>query len=86
MSKLQKKPSALKREHPALQKMKFVNFFLSLWAIFALVDPDPLHWFYFNCYCATDLENAGYKSFLHDDILWIIFKGHFDRVPLYTCP
>jgi hypothetical protein len=26
-SKLQEKPSALKREHPALQKMKFINFF-----------------------------------------------------------
>jgi hypothetical protein len=28
-SKLQKKPSALKREHPALQNMKFINFFSS---------------------------------------------------------
>ncbi len=27
MSKLQEKPSALKREHPALQKMKVINFF-----------------------------------------------------------
>ncbi len=27
MSKLQKKPSALKREHPALQNMKFLKFF-----------------------------------------------------------
>jgi hypothetical protein len=27
ISKLQKKPSALKREHPALQNMKFLNFF-----------------------------------------------------------
>jgi hypothetical protein len=26
MSKLQEKPSALKRGHPALQKMKFFNF------------------------------------------------------------
>jgi hypothetical protein len=26
MFKLQKKPSALKREHPALQNMKFLNF------------------------------------------------------------
>jgi hypothetical protein len=26
-SKLQKKPSALKREHQALQNMKFLNFF-----------------------------------------------------------
>jgi hypothetical protein len=25
MSKLQEKPSALKREHPALRKMKFLN-------------------------------------------------------------
>ncbi len=27
MSKLQRKPSALKREYPALQNMKFINFF-----------------------------------------------------------
>jgi hypothetical protein len=39
----QKKPSALKREHPALQNMKFLNFFLLLWVIFALMDPDPLN-------------------------------------------
>ncbi len=37
MSKLQEKPSALKREHPALQKIKFINFFLCLWVIFALL-------------------------------------------------
>ncbi len=41
MSKLQEKPSALKREHPALQKMKFINLLLRLWVIFALLDPDP---------------------------------------------
>jgi hypothetical protein len=40
MSQLQEKPSALKREHPALQKMKFINFFLCLWVIFALLGPD----------------------------------------------
>jgi hypothetical protein len=40
-SKLQKNPSALKREHPALQNMKFLNFFLLLWEIFALLDPYP---------------------------------------------
>ncbi len=28
MSTLQEKPSALKREHPALQKLKFINFFM----------------------------------------------------------
>ena len=32
---LQKKPSALKREHPAVQNMKFLIFFLFLWVIFA---------------------------------------------------
>jgi hypothetical protein len=40
MSKLQEKTSALKREHPALQKMKVINFFQCLWVIFALLDPD----------------------------------------------
>jgi hypothetical protein len=35
------KPSALKRDHPALPKMKFITFFLCLWVIFALLDPDP---------------------------------------------
>jgi hypothetical protein len=41
MSKLQKKPSALKRGHPALQNMNFYKFFLLLWVIFGLLDPDP---------------------------------------------
>ncbi len=31
---------ALKREHPALLQMKFINFFLCLCVIFALLDPD----------------------------------------------
>ncbi len=42
---LQKKPSALEREHsehPAVQKIEFLNFFLFLWVNFALLDPDPL--------------------------------------------
>ncbi len=29
------------KEHPALQNMKFLNFFLLLWVIFALLDTDP---------------------------------------------
>ncbi len=41
MSKPQQKPSALKREHPEIQNMKFLNFFLFLWVTFALLDPDP---------------------------------------------
>jgi hypothetical protein len=40
-SKLQKKTSALKSEHHALQNMKFLNFFLFLLVIFNLLDPDP---------------------------------------------
>jgi hypothetical protein len=40
MSKLPEKPSALKKEPPALQKMKFITFFLCLWVIFARLDPD----------------------------------------------
>ncbi len=52
-SKLQKKPSALKREHAALQNMKFLNFFYfygsfsSCW-ITDLIEsgsnPDQKHW------------------------------------------
>ncbi len=38
MSKLQEKTSDLKREHPALQKIKFINFLL---VIFVHLDPDP---------------------------------------------
>jgi hypothetical protein len=36
-----RKSSALKREHPALQNMKFLNFFLFFWVNFALLDLDP---------------------------------------------
>ena len=39
--KLQEKPSALKREHPVLKNRKILDFFLILWVIFALLDPDP---------------------------------------------
>ncbi len=41
MSKLQEKLSAIKREHPALQKMNFINCFLCLWVVFGLLDPNP---------------------------------------------
>jgi hypothetical protein len=47
-SKLQEEPSVLKREHPALLNMKFLNVFLFCWVIFAFPDPilnsdpDPL--------------------------------------------
>jgi hypothetical protein len=42
MSKLQDKPSALKRKHPA-QKMKFIiNFFSIFVGHFCLLDPNPI--------------------------------------------
>jgi hypothetical protein len=52
LSKLQEMISALKKEHPAHQKMKFIYFFLCLWVNFLLLDsnpgtplnPDPQHW------------------------------------------
>jgi hypothetical protein len=37
--KIQVKLSTLKREHPALQKLKFINCFLFLGVIFVLLDP-----------------------------------------------
>ncbi len=43
-TKLQEKPSALKREHPALKKgnLEIYKFFLFLWVILPLLDPDPV--------------------------------------------
>ncbi len=47
MSKLQEKPSALKRQHAALQKMKFFNFLFKCVGNFCPLgsesnpDPDP---------------------------------------------
>ncbi len=47
--KLNENPSALKTEHPALQKMKCINFFstlvghfcLSSWILIRIADTDP---------------------------------------------
>jgi hypothetical protein len=36
-----------KREHPALQNMKFLHVFLFLWVIFVLLSKDLYHWSYF---------------------------------------
>jgi hypothetical protein len=35
-------PDSVKREHPALQKMKYINCFLLFWVIFVLLDPVPI--------------------------------------------
>jgi hypothetical protein len=53
-SKLQKKSSALKREHPALENIKFLKKILFLFAICALLDPDPD-----SGYGSTDLIESG---------------------------
>jgi hypothetical protein len=37
-----KEAFSLKRERPALQNMRYLNFFLLLWVFFALLDPDSL--------------------------------------------
>jgi hypothetical protein len=75
-SKLQKKPPALKRKHPALENMKYLNFFLLLWVIFALLDPNPDG--------STDLIESGSGSetlapedffsirFAHEDIVFFM--------------
>ncbi len=47
MSKQQEKPLALKRELPAFQKLKFINFFLfcgsflPAWIRIRIANPDP---------------------------------------------
>jgi hypothetical protein len=37
---VQEKPSGLKRKHPPLENISFLNFYI-LWVLFALLDPDP---------------------------------------------
>ena len=58
-SKLQKKPSALKREHPALHNMNFLDFLTLLHAIFALLDPDPDYEYRSG---STDLIESGHST------------------------
>jgi hypothetical protein len=41
-TKIQEKPSAFKREHPAFHSMNFSTFFCFFCVIFVLLDPDPL--------------------------------------------
>jgi hypothetical protein len=66
------------REHPALQKMIFINGFLFLWVIFALLGPgtllnpdlDPQHWFVpFVCSAEQKAEAKFYSSLVRPGIL-----------------
>ncbi len=63
-SKLQEKPSAIKREHPTLQNLKFFPFFLFLGAIFALLDLD------------TDLKNGHRPFMLVSFMTTVVFRAH----------
>jgi hypothetical protein len=60
-----------KKEHPELPKMRFSNFVLLLWVIFALLDPDPIriHNTAGNCYRQTPLVRQ--RSFTS-----ILFSGN----------
>ncbi len=66
-SKLQEKPSALKREHTALQKMKCVNCFLFLWVIFAPFESgsntNPQHWLAYITYITYPYRYISIKKF-----------------------
>jgi hypothetical protein len=53
MSKLQKKPSELKREHPALQNIKFLNFVFIFVGHFCPPGSG---------YGSTDLIESGYET------------------------
>jgi hypothetical protein len=55
-SKLQMKFSALNKEHPTLQNMKFLNFFYFCGSFFALLDPDSEYGSGSGC---TDLIESG---------------------------
>ncbi len=41
MSKLKEKPTALKGEHLAFKKLRFINYVRGPWVILPLLDPDP---------------------------------------------
>jgi hypothetical protein len=63
--KLHEKPSALKREHPAPQNMKFLHCFLFLWVIFVALYPDP------DMDPLTDLIESGSETLLFDIITYV---------------
>jgi hypothetical protein len=56
MSKLSEKPSALEREHPALEIINFLNFSPYCGTIFALLDPDPVYQNYYGSGSAALVE------------------------------
>jgi hypothetical protein len=69
MSKLQEKPSALKREHPALQN--FFEFFLCLWVIFALLNPDPDRESVFGSWGPSE---SGFGSITLEDGMFCVYR------------
>jgi hypothetical protein len=89
MPKLQEKPSALKIEHPALQNMKILYFFLFLWVIFALLDPDPATQINADP-CGSGSETlqktisryCPFNTAINKRTVW----GPYDTIPLGTLP
>ncbi len=78
ISKLQKKPSAFKRKHPALQNMKFLNFFQFLWVISALLDPYPELQATEEAFSTQKRTSSTSKheiSWFFSLFLWILFAG-----------
>jgi hypothetical protein len=59
--------------HPALQNMKFLNFFLLLWVSFALPDPDSE---YGSRFGSTDLIESGFNLDL-DPKPWCVYIYFF---------
>ena len=72
MPKLQEKPSSLRREHPVLKSMKILDFFLFLWVIFALLDPDPDSESG-SRYGSSDLIEFGLETLFYFDLSCLVF-------------
>ncbi len=77
------KRSFIKREHPAIQNMKFLNFVLLLWVIFALLDPDPD-----SEYGSRSTDNPGsvFGKFLPGSYLGSIFIFLLNFLQRSPCP
>jgi hypothetical protein len=70
MSRLQKKPPAHKRGHPTLQNM---NFFILLWVIFALLDPDPDPYSNYGSGSNGPIEYGSGSETLENSVLFFLF-------------
>jgi hypothetical protein len=65
-SNLPEKPLAPKREHPAIQNLKFLILFLLSWIIFDLLDPDP----------ASEFGSTNPNEVITDQATWTRIRIH----------